>query len=181
MATDNAIYTSKNIDPYDTLIAVNPLRSGRRAQVVVGVVEGNSIDAVVRMTAAPKQTVLNRLRDLGSAATYHHRGKVVARKFMQDRISRIVGRPQIATDTRHPYLRAIEEAFGLYADCAMSHKIYGAPRLGDHKSLRGTPAMEAGLTDDVWTLEELSGPLEPFADSETLVQRHHSGVDLRPE
>lgn len=26
---------------------------------------------------------------------------------------------------------------------------------GRHQSLRGTPAMEAGLTDHVWTLEEI--------------------------
>lgn len=29
-----------------------------------------------------------------------------------------------------------------------------------HKTLRVTPAMEAGLTDHVWTLEELVGLLE---------------------
>jgi hypothetical protein len=29
-----------------------------------------------------------------------------------------------------------------------------------HKSLRVTPAMEAGLTDHVWSLEELVGLLE---------------------
>ena len=30
-----------------------------------------------------------------------------------------------------------------------------------HKTLRVTPAMEAGLTDHVWSLEELVGLLEP--------------------
>jgi len=30
-----------------------------------------------------------------------------------------------------------------------------------HQTLRVTPAMEAGLTDHVWTLEELAGLAEP--------------------
>jgi len=34
-----------------------------------------------------------------------------------------------------------------------------------HKTLRVTPAMEAGLTDHVWTLEELTSTLE--SNSET--------------
>ena len=29
-----------------------------------------------------------------------------------------------------------------------------------HKTLRVTPAMEAGLTDHVWTLEEIAGLLD---------------------
>ena len=33
-----------------------------------------------------------------------------------------------------------------------------------HKSLRVTPAMEAGLTDHVWEIEEIAGLLEASAE-----------------
>lgn len=269
---------------------MNCLSSAKRTQVVAALVEGNSINATVRMTGVAKHTVLNLLRDLGCAvAAYHHkhvrnlkvrrlqcdeiwsfvyakqknvseeqmragagdcwtwtaidadtklcvtyligqRDRFSAREFIEDCASRIIGRPQITTDSHRPYLQAIEDAFGADADYAMMHKIYGAPidetharyspatcigcdikvvsgdpdpkhistsfverqnltmrmsmrrftRLTNgfskkienhghavalhffhynycrvHKSLRITPAMEAGLTDHVWTVEEL--------------------------
>lgn len=34
-----------------------------------------------------------------------------------------------------------------------------------HKSLRVTPAMEAGVTDRVWNIEEVVGPLEQVEKS----------------
>lgn len=39
------------------------------------------------------------------------------------------------------------------ADCALHFAYYNFSRI--HKSLRVTPAMEAGITDHVWTLREL--------------------------
>jgi hypothetical protein len=42
--------------------------------VVAALVEGNSINAVVRLTGVAKHTVLNLLRELGCAsADYHHK------------------------------------------------------------------------------------------------------------
>lgn len=167
------------------------------------------------------------------------RGKGDALAFMRDCASRIIGRPQITTDSHRPYLQAVEEAFGADADYAMLHKIYGAPipdesryspatcigcdlkvvsgdpdpkhvstsyverqnltmrmsmrrftRLTNafskklenhghalalyfmhynfcrvHKTLRVTPAMEAGLADHVWSLEELLALLDKPAAS----------------
>jgi len=162
------------------------------------------------------------------------RGKSAAMEIMLDCASRIVGRPQITTDSHSPYFQAVEEAFGANADYPMLHKIYAAPsedearRYGPatcigcdlkvvsgnpnprhvstafverqnltmrmsmrrftrltngfskklenhghalalyflhynfcrvHKTLRVTPAMQAGLSDHVWTLEELVGLL----------------------
>jgi IS1 family transposase len=157
-----------------------------------------------------------------------------ATEFMLDCSERIVGRPQITTDAHKPYLKAVEEAFGSDADCAMLHKIYGSSgesetryspatcigsdmktisgdpdpahvstsfverqnlsmRMGIrrftrltngfskkvenhaaavaiwfmyynfariHQTLRVTPAMEAGLADHAWTIEELIGLLK---------------------
>jgi IS1 family transposase len=269
---------------------MNQLSTTRRVAVVAALVEGNSINAIVRMTGVAKHTVLNLLRDLGCAcAEYHHRnvrglrvrrlqadeiwqfvgakkknvtpaqeaegwgdvwtwvaldadtklcvtyyvgnrGKLAANEFMTDCASRIVNRPQITTDAHRPYLQAIEDAFGMEVDYAQLHKIYGAPSpdesryspatcigcemktvIGDpdpkhvstsfverqnltmrmsmrrftrltngfskklenhghaialhymhynfcrvHKTLRVTPAMESGLTDHVWSIEELT-------------------------
>lgn len=53
--------------------------------------------------------------------------------FMADCASRIVGHPQITTDVRKPYLRAVEEAFGADADYAMLHKVYGYTEAPDSR------------------------------------------------
>jgi hypothetical protein len=41
---------------------------------------------------------------------------------------------------------------------AIYHAYYNSCRV--HQTLRVTPAMEAGLTDHVWTLEELTGEMD---------------------
>ena len=50
-----------------------------------------------------------------------------AYNFMRDAAERIVGRPQITTDAHRPYLQAVADAFGMEANYAQLHKIYGAP------------------------------------------------------
>ena len=53
---------------------MNCLSTEKRIQVVAALVEGNSINATVRMTGVAKHTILNLLRDLGQAcAEFHHR------------------------------------------------------------------------------------------------------------
>jgi IS1 family transposase len=73
---------------------MNRLRTDKRIQVVSALVEGNSINAIVRMTGVAKHTVLNLLRDLGCAcAEYHHckvRGLHV-RRLQADEIWQFVG------------------------------------------------------------------------------------------
>jgi IS1 family transposase len=270
---------------------MNILKVEKRVQVVSALVEGSSINSVVRMTGVAKHTILKLLQDMGCAcAAYHHhhvrnlkvrrlqadeiwsfvgakqknvtleqksagwgdvwtwtaldadtklmvtyyvgdRGKLSAHQFMKDAASRIIGKPQITTDSHRPYLTAVEKAFGGDADYAVLHKVFGASskpetryspatcigcdmktvsgvpdpdhvstsyverqnltrrmsmrrytRLTNafskkienhghaialhflhynfcrvHKTLRVTPAMEAGLADHVWTIEELVG------------------------
>ena len=46
---------------------MNKLDTAKRAQIVAALVEGNSINATVRMTGAAKHTVLKLLADLGPA------------------------------------------------------------------------------------------------------------------
>jgi IS1 family transposase len=270
---------------------MNRLPTEKRVQVIAALVEGSSINSIVRMTGVAKHTILKLLEDMGCAcATYHHRhvrdlrvkrlqadeiwafcgakqknaspekkaagwGDVWtwtaidadtklcvsylvgdrtadwAEDFMRDCSFRIVGKPQITTDAHKPYLKAVEQAFGANANYAVLHKVFGASsephtryspakcigcdmktvsgvpdpkhvstsyverqnltmrmsmrrftRLTNgfskkidnhghavalhfmhynfcrvHKSLRVSPAMEAGLSDHVWTLEELVG------------------------
>jgi IS1 family transposase len=278
---------------------MNRLHTTKRVQVVAALVEGNSINAIVRMTGVAKHTILKLIEDMGCAcASYHHRhvrnlnvrrlqcdeiwafcgakaknvsiekkqqgwGDVWtwtaidadtklcvsyliggrntgwAVDFMQDCADRIISKPQITTDAHKPYLKAVEEAFGGDVDYAMLHKVYGYPEgkesryspgtcigcdmktvCGDpdpkhvstsfverqnltmrmsmrrftrltngfskkienhghavalhfmhynfcrvHKTLRVTPAMEAGIADHVWTLDELFERLLPVSAS----------------
>ena len=48
---------------------MNKLNAMKRAQIIAALVEGNSINATVRMTGAAKHTVLKLLADLGKACT----------------------------------------------------------------------------------------------------------------
>ena len=269
---------------------MNRLNTAKRVQVVSALVEGSSINSIVRMTGVAKHTILKLLEDMGCAcAAYHHRNVrgLKARRIQCDEIrqfvgakaknatpeqkaagwgdawtwvaldadtklcisyliggrdtgwasqfafdirQRVLGRPQITTDCHKPYLAAIEMAFGDNCHYAQMHKIYGAsndspesryspakcigcemkPIIGSpdyehvstsfverqnltmrmsmrrftrltnafskkienqghavalhfmhynfcrvHKSLRVTPAMEAGIADHIWTIEEL--------------------------
>ncbi len=91
-----------------------------------------------------------------------------ANDFMLDCSERIVGRPQITTDAHKPYLRVrrftrltngFSKKIENHGHAVALHFIhYNFCRV--HKTLRVTPAMEAGLTDHVWTMEELVGLLD---------------------
>jgi hypothetical protein len=66
--------------------------------------------------------------DTKLCVTYYvgDRGRHSAYNFMRDAAFRISGRPQITTDAHRPYLQAVEDCFGMEADYAQLHKIYGA-------------------------------------------------------
>lgn len=70
---------------------------------------------------------------------------------------------QLTSDGLPFYVKSVRDAFKGEVDCAQLVKVYGEPR--PHKSLcephgpRVTPAMAAGLTDHVWTIDELIGLL----------------------
>jgi len=53
---------------------MNRLPTTKRVQVVAALVEGTSINSIVRMTGVAKHTILKLLEDMGCAcAAYHHR------------------------------------------------------------------------------------------------------------
>jgi len=56
---------------------MNKLSSGRRAQVIRALVEGNSIRTTVRMTGVAKNTITKLLVDVGEACAKHHMATVV--------------------------------------------------------------------------------------------------------
>lgn len=80
-----------------------------------------------------------------------------AMAFMSDLGSRLVNRVQFTTDGHRPYIEAIEAAFGSDVDYAQLIKDFGVERrsLGRNR----TPAMAAGVTDHVWTSEEIAARL----------------------
>ena len=53
---------------------MNILKTEKRVQVVLALVEGGSINSIVRMTGVAKHTILKLLEDMGcTCASYHHR------------------------------------------------------------------------------------------------------------
>lgn len=73
---------------------MNRLSTAKRVQVVSALVEGNSINAIVRMTGVAKHTVLKLIEDMGCAcAAYHHRNvrNVRVRRLQCDEIWAFVG------------------------------------------------------------------------------------------
>ena len=55
------------LDRSSIIVNMNKLNSARQAQVVSALVEGNSINSIVRMTGVAKNTMLKLLVDLGEA------------------------------------------------------------------------------------------------------------------
>ena len=82
----------------------------------------------------------------------------------RDVCSRLITRVQLTTDGLTAYLPVVYEAFeseiGLaqaenHAACSLHFVHYHVVRV--HNTLRVTPAMEAGLANHVWTIEEMLG------------------------
>src|SRR5216683_1974546 len=74
-------------------LSMNCLSTEKRAQIIAALVEGNSINAVVR-THAAKHTVLKLIEDIGCAsAVYHHHHvrKLCVRRLQCDEIWAFVG------------------------------------------------------------------------------------------
>ncbi len=100
-----------------------------------------------------------------------------ANVFIANLASRLANWVQLTTDGHKAYLDAVEDAFAWEIDYAMLVKPYGGSEVKKvenhvhaislhfmyynfgriHQSLRVTPAMEAGISDHVWSLEEIAG------------------------
>jgi len=76
---------------------MNRLPTEKRVQVVAALVEGSSINSIVRMTGVAKHTILNLLEDIGCAcAAYHHHNVryLRVRRLQCDEIWAFVGAKQ---------------------------------------------------------------------------------------
>jgi hypothetical protein len=81
-------------DSYIKGINMNRLSTEKRIQVVSALVEGNSINAIVRMTGVAKHTILKLIEDMGCAcASYHHLNvkRLKVRRLQADEIWAFVG------------------------------------------------------------------------------------------
>lgn len=73
---------------------MNRLNTAKRVQVVAALVEGSSINSIVRMTGVAKHTILKLIEDMGCAcAAYHHRHVrgLRVRRLQCDEIWQFVG------------------------------------------------------------------------------------------
>lgn len=73
---------------------MNQLSTAKRVQVIAALVEGSSVNSIVRMTGVSKVTILKFLEDMGCAcATYHHRHVrgLRSRRIQCDEIWQFVG------------------------------------------------------------------------------------------
>jgi IS1 family transposase len=94
------------------------------------------------------------------------RDKGCAHEFIQDLADRIVGRPQITTDSLKGYADAIEAAFGADADYAQLQKIFGAP--SEQEQRRYSPARCIGAD-----MKVVSGNPDPKHVSTSFVERQN--------
>jgi IS1 family transposase len=106
--------------------------------------------------------------DTKLCVTYYvgDRGKLSAHNFMKDAASRIIGKPQITTDSHRPYLTAVEKAFGGDADYAVLHKVFGAT--GNSPETRYSPATCIGCD-----MKTVSGVPNPDHVSTSYVERQN--------
>jgi IS1 family transposase len=76
---------------------MNCLNTAKRIQIIAALVEGSSINSIVRMTGAAKHTILKLIEDMGCAcAEYHHRNVrgLRVRRLQCDEIWQFVGAKQ---------------------------------------------------------------------------------------
>jgi hypothetical protein len=141
---------------------MNRLSTQKRAQVVFALVEGNSINSIVRMTGFAKHAILKLIEDMGySPAT-----------CIGCDMKTVSGVP----DPRHLTMRMsmrrftrLTNGFSKKIDnhghaVALHFMYYNFVRI--HKTLRVTPAMEAGIAGHVWSMEELVSLLDVKVFSE---------------
>ena len=93
-------------------------------------------------------------------------GQAVCSYFLKDAARRIVGKPQITTDSHRPYLTAVEAAFGGDADYAVIHKVFSAT--GNSPETRYSPATCIGCD-----MKTVSGIPDPDHVSTSYVERQN--------
>lgn len=135
---------------------MNCLKLETKIQVLNCLIEGNSIRSTERMTGVHRDTIMRLLSQVGFVKSFPTR---VTGNPNPDRVStsyierqNLTMRMQMRRFTR--LTNAFSKKLGnLKAAVALHFAHYNFMRI--HKSLRCTPAMQAGIADHVWTWEEL--------------------------
>jgi hypothetical protein len=136
---------------------VNRLSTERRARILSMMVEGVSLRAISRLTGAGTNTLARLLTEFGVVcATYHNRAvrNVRVRHLQCDEVWSFIGKK--AKNTMR--ITRLTDCFSKEIDnhiaaVAIFFMHYNFCRV--HQTLRITPAMAAGLTDHVWSVEEV--------------------------
>lgn len=86
----------------------------------------------------------------------------LAFEFIQDLAHRLTTRVQLTSDGHKPYLKAVEETFRGNIDYAIAIYFmhYNCVRI--HTSLRVTPAMAAGVTQELWSMGDVVNMIEDW-------------------
>ena len=146
---------------------MNRLSTERRAQVLSMMVEGVSLRAITRLTGVGKNTLARLLAEFGSVCAAHHSRcvrNVRVRRLQCDEVWSFVGcKQKNATPEKkmrmgmrrftrltNGFSKKIENHI---ASVAIYFMHYNFCRV--HQTLRITPAMAAGLTDHIWSAEEV--------------------------
>ena len=126
---------------------MNKLSTRQRAQIIGCLCEGNSIRATVRLTGGAKNIVSKLLVDLGRACSAYSERSNLTIRMGNRRFTRLTNAFSKKVENHE---HALAVFFMYYNFCRI------------HQTLRCTPAMEAGIADDVWELSDI-GALIDFA------------------
>jgi hypothetical protein len=168
---------------------MNKLSNEKRSQIIRGLVEGNSISSLVRMTGIAKSTILRLILGFGAVCEAMHDERVKdlsTVRVQMDEVWAFVGaKDKNASDEKKvregdPDPKHISTSFVERHNLTLRMGMRRYTRLTNghskkfenhlamtsifmtcynfcrvHQTLRVTPAMEAGLTDHVWEVEEI--------------------------
>lgn len=155
---------------------MNRLSTAKRVQLVSALVEGNSFNAVVRITGVAKHTVLKLIEDMGCACAAYGYTEAPDSRYSpaacigcdMKTVSGVPDPDHVSTSfverqnlTRQMCMRRFTRLTNGFSKKIENHghavalhfMHYNFCRV--HKTPRVTPAMEAGIANHVWTMEEL--------------------------
>lgn len=140
---------------------MNRLDPETRCRVVACLVEGNSIRATVRMTGAAKNTVVKLLKDLGKACLEYQDKTLVnlpCKRIQCDEIWSFCERQNLTMRMSMRRFTRLTNAFSKKVEnhehaLSLYFMYYNFARI--HQTLRVTPAMEAGVSNHVWSIQEI--------------------------
>ena len=90
-----------------------------------------------------------------------------ALEFVDDLRGRLANRVQLTTDGHKPYLQAVEESFGADIDYAMLVKLYGEGPKTEARYSPAAPAMAAGVSKTLWTMDNVVALIDAAAPATT--------------